>query len=559
MAEEPVILPQWQAYWDHDISLYHGLIQVHEYSKDRMKEVIRSNACKVSVWHEELDHHFGQHTSQKAPATMADNLTTTLLSGYNKDVIPVVNPMLPIIVYPVIAIYQIINLDGKDQILSFAGSIGMGWHDAHLGWDPNNYAGIALTTLPLEYIWKPDIGIQNSVDGDLFDLSENRKNRVQIIGPSYLVMWQAQRVFTISCPLDMTYFPFDTQTCTIRLVSTTLPSTHMRLANITNTLSFDYYQESSEWEVVSSGVTLGDLNFIKELQFTGVDVYSVFTAELKLKRRSGYYTTHLILPCVFISLLTSITFYIPSEAGEKISFSVTLLLAFTVYQLIIAESLPKSSETTPLLSIYLTILIAMSASSVFLAMIVLNVHHHNPKKPVPSWLRNLIFKFLGTIVFKRKAVRNLWSDTASAKVHPSPTMAPEGETIGFQSSEANNHGFEKRKGQIVDSTLPWSPSNIKDHDISGQVRESSFGSAYNLPTNKGRGSGMSASSGDLHRESRDLRTPSDLHCRLANVVDGADCWILAAEILDRFFMWSYLVILVTTSLVLLVILPSMYA
>lgn len=33
------------------------------------------------------------------------------------------------------------------------------------------------------------------------------------------VMWEIPRIFTTYCEVDITYFPFDTQTCTIELTS----------------------------------------------------------------------------------------------------------------------------------------------------------------------------------------------------------------------------------------------------------------------------------------------------------------------------------------------------
>jgi len=43
-------------------------------------------------------------------------------------------------------------------------------------------------------------------------------------------------------------------------------------------------------------------------------------------------------------------YWLPPEAGEKVSLGVTVLLAFSVFQLVISDSVPENSDVTPLLS-----------------------------------------------------------------------------------------------------------------------------------------------------------------------------------------------------------------
>lgn len=43
-------------------------------------------------------------------------------------------------------------------------------------------------------------------------------------------------------------------------------------------------------------------------------------------------------------------YWLPPEAGEKVSLGVTVLLAFSMFQVIILESTPENSDFTPLLS-----------------------------------------------------------------------------------------------------------------------------------------------------------------------------------------------------------------
>ena len=43
-------------------------------------------------------------------------------------------------------------------------------------------------------------------------------------------------------------------------------------------------------------------------------------------------------------------FWLPADSGEKVSLGVTVLLAFSVFQLVLADNSPKTSDYFPILS-----------------------------------------------------------------------------------------------------------------------------------------------------------------------------------------------------------------
>ena len=49
-------------------------------------------------------------------------------------------------------------------------------------------------------------------------------------------------------------------------------------------------------------------------------------------------------------------FFLPPESGERVSLVITILLGFTVYTLIFTENIPPTSEVTPLLTKYSSVL-----------------------------------------------------------------------------------------------------------------------------------------------------------------------------------------------------------
>ena len=61
---------------------------------------------------------------------------------------------------------------------------------------------------------------------------------------------------------------------------------------------------------------------------------------------------NLVLPAVFITTTTILVFYLPAASGEKVSLGVTVLLALTVFLLMVAESTPPQSDSIPLMGTY---------------------------------------------------------------------------------------------------------------------------------------------------------------------------------------------------------------
>ena len=53
---------------------------------------------------------------------------------------------------------------------------------------------------------------------------------------------------------------------------------------------------------------------------------------------------NIVLPCMMMSVLTLLVFCMPPESGEKIALGVTVLLAFSVFMLAIAEKMPETSD-----------------------------------------------------------------------------------------------------------------------------------------------------------------------------------------------------------------------
>ena len=77
--------------------------------------------------------------------------------------------------------------------------------------------------------------------------------------------------------------------------------------------------------------------------------YSYVEYTLFLRRRYTFYVMNVIVPCILLSVLVMVGFCLPPDAGEKISLGISVLLAYTVFLLMVAENVPRTSLRTPVI------------------------------------------------------------------------------------------------------------------------------------------------------------------------------------------------------------------
>ncbi|GFR96270.1 neuronal acetylcholine receptor subunit alpha-10-like, partial [Elysia marginata] len=251
-------------------------------------------------------------------------LVRDLMKGYNKQVKPSVINNQALNVSFGVALAQIIDLI---------------WHDPKLTWDPKKYGNIEVVRLPYDTVWLPDIVLYNSAH-----LADESVSTNVIVNNNGTVMYLAMVIYKSSCSIDVKYFPFDSQHCTLDFSSWTYDVQGMNLillggedGDVSN------YKNSTEWELV------GFLQEREVVKFSCCDVpYPFIKNHIKIKRRPLFYVFNMIFPCVLITLVALLGFYMPSDTGEKISMGITTLLSMTVFLMIVADQMPPTSDNLPL-------------------------------------------------------------------------------------------------------------------------------------------------------------------------------------------------------------------
>lgn len=160
----------------------------------------------------------------------------------------------------------------------------------------------------------------------------------------------------------------------------------------------DFYQ-SHEWDIMSVPAR-------RNVEFKNPhesEFYPDITFNITLRRKTLFYTCNLIIPCVGLSFLTVLTFYLPSESGEKISLCISILLSLTVFVLLLNDLIPPTSLVVPLIGKYLLFTIILVTLSILVTVVVLNIHFRSPSTHVmPKWARRLFLHVLPRILMMKR-------------------------------------------------------------------------------------------------------------------------------------------------------------
>ncbi|XP_036197864.1 acetylcholine receptor subunit beta isoform X2 [Myotis myotis] len=320
-------------------------------------------------------------------------LRKKLFSGYDSSVRPAREVGDRVGVSIGLQLAQLISLNEKDEEMSTKVYLDLEWNDYRLSWDPAEYEGIDLLRITAGSVWLPDVVLLNNNDGN-FDVALDINVVVTSDGS---VRWKPPGNYRSSCSIQVTYFPFDWQNCTMVFRSYSYDSSEVSLhtgvgLDGQERQEVDIHEgtfiENGQWEIIHKPSRLiqppGDPRGAGEGQHQEVTFYLI------IRRRPLFYLVNVIAPCILITLLAIFVFYLPPDAGEKMGLSIFALLTLTVFLLLLADKVPETSLAVPIIIKYLMFTMVLVTFSVILSVVVLNLHHRSPHThQMPLWVRQI--------------------------------------------------------------------------------------------------------------------------------------------------------------------------
>ncbi|XP_054718241.1 acetylcholine receptor subunit alpha-like 1 [Uloborus diversus] len=356
------------------------------------------------------------------------------------------------------------------------------------------------------------------------------------------VIWKPPAIYKSSCGIDVEYFPFDEQTCFMKFGSWTYDG---------YTVDLKHKYQTADSNKIPMGIDLSEFYLSVEWDIMAVpavrtekfyscceEPYPDITFNITLRRKTLFYTVNLIIPCVFISFLSVLVFYLPSHSGEKVSLSISIVLSLGVFFLLLSEIIPPTSLTVPLLGKYLLFTMILVSFSVFVTIAVLNVNFRSPSThKMAPWVRRTFIDFLPRLLCMQR-----------------PENPEDNNKLSVDTSNFNN-GHPLHQVDYVEK-----PSVI-DYECG------SYGPAYPVddlrlglgPDINGSSlDGVKPTSPDIERAVLNVRFIAQHMENLDNFNDIESDWQYVAMVLDRLFLWIFTIACIVGSGWIILCAPALY-
>ncbi|XP_048579133.1 neuronal acetylcholine receptor subunit beta-3 isoform X2 [Nematostella vectensis] len=257
------------------------------------------------------------------------------------------------------------------------------WRDPKLRWDVEKGGGIETIFVDPSEIWTPDISLYNNADDSVSVAGSVKKFQTKIVvANTGKVVWQSPATFRSECSIKIRYWPFDVQKCSMTFGSFIFPASALNVTSLYDSSFYtDRFMQSGDWDIKEVSLGRADTR-------PGKTTVSTLRLQITVERKPIYYIIYLISPCSLLLFLALMSFTIPSESGERIGFITTILLALTVYLLLVQQLLPETSDELPLVGLFCVIAIAETAFVLLLTILVLRCFYKEGQPPV--WAQRLL-------------------------------------------------------------------------------------------------------------------------------------------------------------------------
>lgn len=249
----------------------------------------------------------------------------------------------PIEVSTGLYLMHIIKIDQPNQILSGLFEITMLWKDKSLAFQnadntPKTYSG-SDTDQILTTIWNPDPEIVNQADRPSI-----QKSNLAIF-PDGSVKYRYIFSVDILTEFDYTRFPFDDQDLRIELQSFTYNSDQLVFVPSEQYTGISSFYRSDDWISFPMSVYTGlKRAFGFETQDRAYILY-----EMKLERRSQFYTLQIIIPfCFFILMATCVFWIYWVSVDRRVAVAATFMLTSVAFNFLVLNYLPSVPYKTML-------------------------------------------------------------------------------------------------------------------------------------------------------------------------------------------------------------------
>lgn len=213
------------------------------------------------------------------------------------------------------------------------------WNDPRLRLPPD-FKSESLTVDPKMFkcLWKPDLFFANEKSANFHDVTQ--ENILLFIFRNGDVLISMRLSVTLSCPLDLTLFPMDTQRCKMQLES---------FGYTTDDLQFMWQSndpvQMDEIALPQFDIKQEDIEYGNCTKFySGTGYYTCVEVIFTLRRQVGFYMMGVYAPTLLIVVLSWLSFWInPDASAARVPLGILSVLSLSSECTSLASELPKVS------------------------------------------------------------------------------------------------------------------------------------------------------------------------------------------------------------------------
>ncbi|XP_015990101.1 acetylcholine receptor subunit gamma isoform X2 [Rousettus aegyptiacus] len=333
-----------------------------------------------------------------------ERLLADLMHSYDPHLRPAERDSDVVNVSLKLTLTNLISLNEREEALTTNVWIEMQWCDYRLRWDPRDYEGLWVLRVPSAMVWRPDIVLENK--SQTYSTNEINLQLSQEDGQTIEWIFIDPEAFT----------------------------------------------ENGEWAIRHRPAKM--LPAAEAAAEAAGHQKVVFY--LLIQRKPLFYVINIIAPCVLISSVAVLIYFLPAKAGgQKCTVAINVLLAQTVFLFLVAKKVPETSQAVPLISKYLTFLLVVTILIVVNAVVVLNVSLRSPHThSMARGVRKVFLRLLPRLL----------------RMHTRPLAPAAAQKARAQLQNGSSAGWPLAGGEEVARCLPRSELLFRQRQRNGLVR-----------------------------------------------------------------------------------------
>ncbi|CAL8119988.1 unnamed protein product [Orchesella dallaii] len=186
-----------------------------------------------------------------------------------------------------------------------------------------------------EKVWVPDTFFANDKSSFLHDVTE--KNKMVRLAGDGSITYGMRFTTTLSCQMDLHYYPLDSQNCTVEIESYGYTITDVVM----------YWKAPGVMGVEDVKIqqfTITGYETNDRIESLATGVYQRLSLSFALKRNVGYFIFQTYLPSILIVMLSWVSFWINHESPPaRVALGITTVLTMTTISTGMRSSLPRIS------------------------------------------------------------------------------------------------------------------------------------------------------------------------------------------------------------------------